>query len=75
MPTIEIWLTTTTRAARLGVSLLIVAGSHIEVLRDRRLVARVAAWGEVAVYLDTIEALNAETRSGREQEKEWRLAA
>ena len=57
---------TATRAARLGYRVLIVAGSHIEMLSalTGRPVARVATWSEVAGWLDEAERM-----------QEWRKAA
>lgn len=66
MPTIEAWNEVSTRAARLGYRVLIVAASHVELIdaTTGREVARVGEWGEVVVWLAV-----------REQETRWKRAA
>ena len=66
MPTIDQLNETRTRAASLNLRVLIVAGSHVELLSalTGRPVARVATWSEVAGWLDEAERM-----------QEWRKAA
>lgn len=66
MPTVPEYLATTTRAASLGYRVLIVAGSHVELLdaATGRAVGRVAGWADVGTWLET-----------REQERQWKRAA
>ena len=64
MPTVPEYLATTTRAARLGYRVLIVAGSHVEMIdaasggrTQGSPVQRVATWEGVEGWLDEAEQL------------------
>lgn len=65
LPTIAAWNDATTRAARLGVRLLIVAGHHVELIdaATGRVCGLVTSWEAAVEWIETMER------------DEWRRAA
>jgi len=65
LPSNEMWNATTTRAARLALRVLIVAGSHVELIDadTGRVVSRVGPWGAVAGWLEEAERMQTMRRA------------